>query len=62
MVLRKDGETTEVRSDVGGTWRPTLGITDLGEVPASEAGAWLLQMAATGPTKPARSAYGRDTR
>ena len=61
VVLRKDGETTEVRSYVGGTWRPDTGITDLGEVPASEAGAWLLQMAATGPTKPARSAITAAT-
>lgn len=61
VVLRVNGETTELRSYVGGTWRADTGIVDLGKVGAREAGAWLLQMAENGPTKPARSAISAAT-
>ncbi len=61
VAVRKDGELTEVRSYVGGTWKADTGITDLGSISAREGGAWLLQLAEFGPTKPARSAMSAAT-
>lgn len=61
VVVRLDGETTEIRNYVGGTWRADTGYTDIGTVSAKEAGAWLLQLAEKGPAKPARQAVSAAT-
>lgn len=61
VVVRQDGETIELRTYVGGTWKADTGITDLGNVGAREAGAWLLQMAERGTNKAARSAVTAAT-
>lgn len=56
VVVRVDGESTELRTYVGGTWKADTGITDLGQVSVRDVGAWLLQQAESGPSKIARSA------
>lgn len=61
VVVRKDGETTELRSYVGGTWKADTGITDLGQVRTADAAGWLLRVAETAPAKPARSAISAAT-
>ncbi|MEQ1690688.1 MAG: HEAT repeat domain-containing protein [Gemmatimonas sp.] len=61
VVVRESGETVELRTYVGGTWKADTGITDLGNVSARAAGAWLLQVAESGPMKPARSAITAAT-
>ncbi len=61
VVVRKDGETTELRSYVGGTWKADTGITDLGNVRAVDAAAYLLRLAENAPAKPARSAISAAT-
>lgn len=46
VVLRmEDGVPGDVRTYVGGTATPEGAVTDLGEVPARDAAAWLLQLA-----------------
>lgn len=49
------GEVTDVRAYVGGRWRGSADL-DLGEVPAAEASAWLVRLAATADSKPAKGA------
>jgi len=61
VVVRTDGETTALRSYVGGRWKADTGVTDLGAVRTADAAAWLLQMAERGPAKPARSAISAAT-
>ncbi len=61
VVVRTDGETTELRTYVGGTWKADTGITDLGQVRTTDAASWLLQLAESGPAKPARSAISAAT-
>lgn len=61
VIVRKDGETTELRSYVGGTWKADTGITDLGNVRAVDAAAYLLRLAEHAPAKPARSAISAAT-
>ena len=61
VVVRKEGEIAEIRHYVGGTWKADTGITDLGQIGTREAGAWLLQLAEFGTTKPARSAMSTAT-
>jgi HEAT repeats len=61
VIVRKDGETTELRSYVGGTWKADTGITDLGNVRAADAVAYLLRLAENAPAKPARSAISAAT-
>ncbi len=56
VAVRYEGETTDIRVYVGGTWRPDTGITDLGAVSTREAGEYLLQTADKAPLKPARAA------
>ncbi len=56
VVVRIDGETTEIRTGVGGRWRADTGVTDLGNISAKVAGQWLLQAAEFGADKPAREA------
>jgi len=56
VVVRAAGQTNELRTSVGGRWRADTGITDLGTVPANDAGRWLLAIAERGDEKPARSA------
>lgn len=50
VVERRGGRTTDIRAYVGGRWRTSEG-TDLGQVPAPAAGAWLLAVA--GSAEPA---------
>jgi hypothetical protein len=45
-----DGKVTRVRSYVGGRWRADQDATDLGTVPAREAGEYLLDLAERGGT------------
>ncbi len=47
VVERKNGRTTDLRAYVGGQWRGSADA-DLGEVPAREAGQWLLALAEAG--------------
>jgi hypothetical protein len=61
VIVRKDGETTELRSYVGGTWKADTGISDLGNVRAGDAAAYLLRLAENAPAKPARSAISAAT-
>lgn len=49
------GRVTDVRAYVGGRWRGSADL-DLGEVAAVEASAYLVQIAATGDSKPAKGA------
>lgn len=56
VIVREQGDSKAIRMYVGGRWRPDTGITDLGNVSAVDAGAWLLRQAERGPTKIARSA------
>jgi len=56
VVVREHGETTDLRTSVGGVWRADTGVTDLGTVSSREAGWWLLAVAETAPDKPARAA------
>lgn len=61
VIVRERGETTELRTYVGGRWKADTGITDLGNVSAPEAGAWLLAAAEFGAVKTARSAITAAT-
>lgn len=61
VIVRENGETTELRTYVGGTWKADPVATDLGAVSAPDVGAWLLAVAENGPTKPARSAITAAT-
>lgn len=56
VAVRYDGETTDLRMYVGGTWKADTGITDIGQIGTRDAGDYLLQLAAAAPLKPARSA------
>lgn len=57
-LTRQGGETTGIRSYVGGRWRqPTDGaVSDLGTVPSAAAAAYLLQLAEELPAAPAAPA------
>ncbi|MCC6244374.1 MAG: HEAT repeat domain-containing protein [Gemmatimonadaceae bacterium] len=61
VVVRTNNETTELRYTVGGRWREDTTAVDLGQVGASEAGQWLLQVGSTGLAKPARTAMSAAT-
>lgn len=61
VVQREQGDTKAIRVYVGGRWRADTGVTDLGVVPARDAGRWLLQLAERGPDKVARSALQAAT-
>lgn len=56
VIVREAGDTKAIRMYVGGRWKADTGITDLGNVSAVDAGAWLLRQAERGSTKIARSA------
>ncbi len=56
VVVREGGETTELRTGVGGTWRADAAVTDLGTVSAKAVGLWLVTLAESGSEKPARDA------
>ena len=48
LTLTKDGgRIVALRARIGGTWQPRDGVTDLGDVPAAEASAFLLDLAGT---------------
>ncbi len=61
VVVRVNGETTEIRASVGGRWRADTGVTDLGNISANVAGQWLLQTAEFGADQPAREAMSAIT-
>ena len=61
VIVRANGETTDLRTYVGGRWKVDTGVTDLGIVSAPAAGAWLLQLAESGTAKPARAAITAAT-
>jgi hypothetical protein len=50
------GRVTHLRTYVGGRWRNTPGVTDLGVVPPAEAAAYLLDLARQGDARTARDA------
>jgi len=57
LTLSKDGRRiVALRTRVGGSWQPRPDVTDLGEVPAAEASAFLLDLAATATPKVAEDA------
>ena len=61
VIVRADGQTTDMRMYIGGTWRADTGVTDLGRVSASAGGAYLLRVAETGAVKAARAAMSAAT-
>lgn len=61
VVERDGGETTQLRTYVGGTWKVDTGYTDIGNVSAPDIGAWLLALAETSGVKPARAAITAAT-
>ncbi len=56
VVVRANGETTELRTHVGGRWRRDTGVIDIGTVSAPATARWLLTLAERGLEKPARDA------
>ena len=56
VVVRRDGETTDLRFYVGGRWRASSSATDLGMVSASAAVDYLIGLAETSDGKPGREA------
>jgi hypothetical protein len=48
VIVKSAGRVTEVRLAVGVEWRPSRLATDFGQVAASEAALWLVQLAETG--------------
>ncbi len=56
VVVRRQGESLEMRTNIGGRWRSDTGVTDLGTVSARDAGRWLLTLAERAPDGAARAA------
>lgn len=56
VVVRRDGETTDLRFYVGGRWRASSSATDLGTVSARNAVDYLIRLAETHDGKPGREA------
>lgn len=52
----RSGRVSSVRSYVGGSWRQRADVTDLGVVSARAAADYLIQLAATAESRPARDA------
>lgn len=56
VVVRRDGETTDLRFYVGGRWRASSIATDIGTVSAQSASSFLLRLAETVDGKAGREA------
>jgi hypothetical protein len=56
VVVRRDGETTDLRFYVGGRWRESSSATDLGTVSANAAVDYLIGLAESNDGKPGREA------
>ena len=56
VVVRRDGETTDLRFYVGGRWRESSSATDLGMVSPREAVDYLIGLAESNDGKPGREA------
>ena len=56
VIVRRDGETTDLRFYVGGRWRASTSATDLGMVSARAAVDYLIGLAETNDAKPGREA------
>lgn len=56
VVVRRDGETTDLRFYVGGRWRASSSATDLGMVSARSAVDYLIGVAESNDAKPGREA------
>jgi hypothetical protein len=56
VIVRRDGETTDMRFYVGGRWRASSSATDLGTVSARSAVDYLLRLAETHDGKAGREA------
>jgi hypothetical protein len=56
VVVRRDGETTDLRFYVGGRWRSSSTATDLGTVPARSAVDYLIGLAESSDGKAGREA------
>ena len=61
VVKRDEGQTREIRTYVGGTWKPDQSATDIGTVSAADAGQWLLAQAEQGDDRIAGSAMSAAT-
>jgi hypothetical protein len=61
VVVRKGGETRQIRTYVGGRWKADAGVTDLGTVSAPDAARWLLGVAEQGSERIAGSALSAAT-
>lgn len=61
VVVRREGETTDLRFYVGGRWRASSTATDLGMVGAREAADFLLGLARTHNGRPGREAIFPST-
>jgi hypothetical protein len=56
VIVRRDGETTDLRFYVGGRWRSNSSATDLGMVSANAAVDYLIGLAESNDGKPGREA------
>ena len=56
VIVRRDGETTDLRFYVGGRWRQSSSATDLGTISARSAVDYLIGLAETNDGKPGREA------
>jgi hypothetical protein len=56
VVVRRDGETADLRFYVGGRWRASSSATDLGMVSATAAVDYLIGLAESNDAKPGREA------
>ena len=56
VIVRRDGETTDLRFYVGGRWRASTSATDLGAVSTSSAVEYLMGLAESNDGKAARNA------
>lgn len=56
VVVRRDGEVAAIRFYVGGRWRASTSATDVGTASARDAADYLLGLAGTLDSKPARDA------
>lgn len=56
VVVRRDGETADLRFYVGGRWRSSSSATDLGTVTGREAVDYLIGLAESNDAKPGREA------
>jgi len=55
FLLTHAADAQSIATSVGGEWTPRSEVTDLGEIPAAEAAAWFLDLAASTGVRIART-------